>query len=436
MRSLYSVAHKEKSLRPLYNIQVEVVHDYVAFFKPIINNIYRFYQVPHRYRIKRVLTQALCQYMLFTPADGAAEQWLPVLPTGLRAIDLESAEHDVRGIQLSELCVVNGRPTFNDHLGLGGSIGFATSDQTVLKQQLDKSNSRLLQLELDILSSQCSKLAIQDGELNSATAVKADIQKHMQKLSSQQAGTIMWLNFKKAGLTENSFLLNRPDMIPKLDDIQVPDCDREEVEEDDGEGEISAGAKIGVAAAKIASVCRKMLKEVEDGLIIVKPGRMIDIPTVSENYESKFITTEEKEWFEARKKASLILNRLSQLQSQMKATNWVWLKLPVVDEARLTQEVLTRKLAYERGLEICRKVLVRKKQDALPGQEIIPREGLRDVQIARDAKCIVDLVSAGDCGSKPIHDCAICKVSCCELHGPDHNQHQYWSHIFQARAQR
>jgi hypothetical protein len=157
---------------------------------------------------------------------------------------------------------------------------------------------------------------------------------------------------------------------------------------------------------------------------------------VSENYESKFITTEEKEWFEARKKASLILNRLSQLQSQMKATNWVWLKLPVVDEARLTQEVLTRKLAYERGLEICRKVLVRKKQDALPGQEIIPREGLRDVQIARDAKCIVDLVSAGDCGSKPIHDCAICKVSCCELHGPDHNQHQYWSHIFQARAQR
>ena len=86
MRDLISIAHKDPKERPLHNIHVEMVHDYKTLFEPIVNKNLKFYQVPHRFRIKRVCGRAIFQYLLFTPegtSAGRKEDYLPHEPEGM-----------------------------------------------------------------------------------------------------------------------------------------------------------------------------------------------------------------------------------------------------------------------------------------------------------------------------------------------------------------
>ena len=86
MQDLLANAHKDRLQRPLYNIQLQVVHDYKTLFEPFVNKHLKFYQVPHRFRIKKFCGRAMFQYMLFSPGaseDGKGDCFLPLIPEGL-----------------------------------------------------------------------------------------------------------------------------------------------------------------------------------------------------------------------------------------------------------------------------------------------------------------------------------------------------------------
>ena len=83
---------------------------------------------------------------------------------------------------------------------------------------------------------------------------------------------------------------------------------------------------------------------------------------------------------------------------------------------------------------LCQSLLVRKRQGALPGQEVIRRHGLADpdsfrlqtvegVGIVR--RCAVEEKQLETCGSGQFL-CSTCKLYFCDLHGSSHHKHNYW----------
>jgi hypothetical protein len=101
------------------SIQLRYVYDWTEFFAPVVNKHIKYFQIPHRFRIKLCRERAICQYMLFTNESLGEELWLPAIPLSQSTTDplLQQAY-----IQLHELSVVNGLPDLRRFMGLKGDI--------------------------------------------------------------------------------------------------------------------------------------------------------------------------------------------------------------------------------------------------------------------------------------------------------------------------
>ncbi len=63
------------------SIQLRYVFDWKEFFMPVVNKNIKYFQIPHRFRIKLYGERAICQYMLFTNETLGSEVWLPSVPS-------------------------------------------------------------------------------------------------------------------------------------------------------------------------------------------------------------------------------------------------------------------------------------------------------------------------------------------------------------------
>ena len=92
----------------------------------------------------------------------------------------------------------------------------------------------------------------------------------MQSKANSTSGFIIWLDFTRKTVTENEFLLKRPNLLPLLppDCMQVVDSDAEAVDQTSSKSSSSL-SKIVKNAQDIAAVCRKVLSNVENNVISV-----------------------------------------------------------------------------------------------------------------------------------------------------------------------
>jgi len=160
MRDLLGIAHKDLNERPTYNIKVDVVHDYKTFFEPFVNKSIKYYQVPHRFRIRRYCGRAIFQYMLFTPDNQATGIWLPREPPGVYDVDRVEAQALATpgNVPLTPFMVINGREKLVEELGLNCSVDESTTTVRTKKIALDMTNPDLIELELRALGSQIARM--------------------------------------------------------------------------------------------------------------------------------------------------------------------------------------------------------------------------------------------------------------------------------------
>jgi hypothetical protein len=169
LHELYGVAHSELRHRPQVNIQLQYVYDWVTHFKDVVNKEIKYFQVPHRFRIKmnQQCKRAICQYMLFSHEDLITESWLPVIPLhGPSSIPEDIPEaFSSCSIQLHEFAVVNGLPDLESYLGFTGDVTKLTSNArntpanvgaNIYPAFLDML-PRLVELEKTALAEQISK---------------------------------------------------------------------------------------------------------------------------------------------------------------------------------------------------------------------------------------------------------------------------------------
>ena len=446
MRDLLSIAHKDERERPLYNIHVEVVHDYKVVFEPMVNKSLKFYQVPHRFRIRRYCGRAIFQYMLFTPEQtvtGLREDYLPHVPGGAAlAAHVEALAQTETDVQLFRLGLFNGEERLMRELELATSIADSTAEQRTSKAIYDRIFEDLLDWELTSLSQQFNRLAEQriGGDDPEASAIelrqltKAEIQKKMLHHATSLEGFILWLDFNRPGLPEGSdYLLERPQMLPKLEAIDLGQENMAELGDEPPEvvnPRAPVAKKLASYAREIASVARKQLKKAQDGIILrTRPGDLRPIHQITNGFQDKIMSDAEFDWFHDRQTGAQVLDHLRQVQTATRAEEWVWARLsrPNMEILEATQR---ERIARDQAMiEHCKLVLLRKRQGVGPGVEIVARHGNADPAAAaanRDKlyKCI-----AGDeCDSTPPYNlCEVCHVHCCALHGPDHAKHEYWA---------
>ena len=306
--SSYSQAQEEKLKkgeddgRITISIQLRYVFDWKEFFAPVVNKNIKYFQIPHRFRIKLCGERAICQYMLFTHETLGSELWLPAVPSSQVTTDplLQQAY-----IQLHDLAVVNGLPDLRRFMGLKGDIeGYISttrssdSEETLaLANTLNSLMSELLELEKVALASTIVNFDIQEDGSNErcpdyAALVrksKADIQREMIRSGGAKAGYLIWLDYTR-DQTWNG--LARPRILPR---ILAP-----------GERVNDADKKVVESARAIASVAASMLVKIEHKAVAIGVNSS-SIQIATDDYTNKVLHPMEKDWYEARKTFEQVL---------------------------------------------------------------------------------------------------------------------------------
>lgn len=172
MHELYDTAHSGKflHLRPRNHEyeQLRFIHDWVAYFAPIVNTRIKWYKVPHRFQIFLLHGRALCQYAVFTPLDRSEPKWMPLLP--LRSPAFVPDRDDAIDVNLTPLVVVDNADMITQEMAVGPDMLHSASGQransaahrsarnlNVLHDMLDE----IERLELEALTSMIHNLDLQ-----------------------------------------------------------------------------------------------------------------------------------------------------------------------------------------------------------------------------------------------------------------------------------
>jgi hypothetical protein len=458
MRDLLGIAHKDRLERPLYNIEVEVVHDYKTFFEPFVNKSIKFYQVPHRFRISRRYGRAIFQYMLFTPDRESEMHWLPQEPHDVSHASVveEQARSTRAELPLTPLMIVNGRQALNSELGLTLSLSESTVDDRINQMAFEQTHRDLLELELQALGAQIARMEAQrigeeDAEPTASLidkVIKSEVQKKMVATASQARGYILWLDFVRDSASDPETLLKRPPLLPKLDGIRVTDIDLDDLPDEGINQRAPVSAKLANHARTIAAVARKALYEVDPTRNILQLAPQHDtrpIHEITNLFTEKILSYKEYQWFKEHSTGEMILNSLRQLQAATREKDWVWLELPVPDQDQLDSYQLILVQNERSIIKQCQELLVRKRQGRSTTTEVLARQGLLDpdaVAASGDAAARTCIAAESgnitmDCGGiGPYHICTICEARCCSLHGPGHNKHEFFSTPQKVAAQK
>ena len=337
LHELYGEAHSEVRHRPQVNIQLQYVYDWTAHFKNVVNKEIKYFQVPHRFRVKmdEQYNRAICQYMLFTHEDLVTESWLPKRPPNGPSSNQVSIhipkEFESCSIQLHEFAVVNGLPDLEAFLGLTGDItkltakarsGVADVGGNIYPAFLDML-PRLIDMEKDALADQISSFDIEENGRHEGNAIlsqkikklrlKADLQRlnvffiiflnyiythlifvsnyyirDMFSQSNQHTGYMLWLDFTRVENNSEFDILSRPAILPFIPKEQL-------------KAEDSRCKKLIDAAKDIASVAAKSVYEYEHNLIDKDTNPHRSISQATSEFQRKSLHISEYMWYKQRK---------------------------------------------------------------------------------------------------------------------------------------
>ena len=241
MQELFKAAHditKEKSMetRITETYYLEVYHDYVQKYDPVIDSLIHNYGGPHRYLTEMNDRWGIsdCRYMWQSPEAGFVNTWLSLRPTLLEdAVDL-SADIGLQPLvslggqeRVLEKLKVNATQNFGELLSAKASRKSAGNDINKVKAFNDNLPS-IERLEAESLVAQdviyISEMASGRSDKKNE---KQNVQQANKKLRKQMLGEVEammlsentrkagYLRFLKRSLVEDiAWLDKRPDILP------------------------------------------------------------------------------------------------------------------------------------------------------------------------------------------------------------------------------
>ena len=163
--------------------------------------------------------------------------------------------------------VVNGRARLEEELGTNVPISESDVELRAIQGAFERTWQDLLSLEVTALASQLARMEHQrvGDEDPEPYVVLADdvhktaIQRKLRTVSTVKSGFIFWLDFERESAANVLALLERPQLLPKLDGIAVVDQDLDRLDEDVNP-RAPVNAKLAFHARGIAAVSRKQLE--------------------------------------------------------------------------------------------------------------------------------------------------------------------------------
>ena len=459
MQELYLNAHKESELlnvssddpdpepvrRKTLSFQLQYLYDWKSFFKSIVNKTIKYYQVPHRFRIKLIRNVAVCQYMLFTD-ETYKEQWLPLEPSSAKTATTDPLLEQ-GCIQLKELAVINGLPNLHRYMSLKGDITtyVGTSKSSASGTTLNLANTinslmeDMLELDKIALAGQIVNMEYQgdgygldnDDPSTAVSArdqkarimkVKAEIQRELANTSTTKGGYLIWLDYSR---DQNWDPLSRPRILPNLPAY--------------GQKGDEAFKKIIDSARNIASVANAMLQRVTNAGVAVSISMSESIQDATEDYSTLVLHPKEEQWYNERRTCEdviakskcfyyvllkfyhrahyIIMPLVRAIQDEVLGKDWQLMPRPSVDLSDSTKAAafIERASQISAAMRTGISQLTRKHQ-AVQG-EVLSRPGL-SLQ-SQSVRCIFGMGSSSDvegCLETANITCQTCQAICCDFH--------------------
>jgi hypothetical protein len=229
MQELFKLEQKSKASRITDVITLDIYHDYVKYYDPVINNLVHYFGGPHRFLIEYQKQWGLSDvvYMWQSP-DGWDNAWLPSRP----AANIDSFDL-LANIEISQYVSFGGNERMLKSCGLEstldvGAMFSATSQSSLLSvankvSTTSESRPKIIELENRSLVEQehIYQREAAQGKATSLAAHRvrvtgemiASIEKVMLSENSKTAGHLLFL--KRSNCSDPNHLKNsRPQVLP------------------------------------------------------------------------------------------------------------------------------------------------------------------------------------------------------------------------------
>jgi hypothetical protein len=360
LHALYKIAHSSKvhHLRPKLVHQLEIYHDWVKFYAPVLNEDIKHFGIPLRWKFTRdpFYGVAKCQYLVFSPTAGLMhlEKWQPV------ESHLPDTPHN-GSVELSLFMMFNGPET------LYNAIGIDTSSNSTSTELLN--SMAMNEKECDKIGDAASVLpVIRDievraiGETRVRMAKEAEngqspetvhlppqmlktIYHEIKRNNSSQGGRMVWL--KRTKISDDPLLLSRrPDILPNprlwTDLITTDEAKKKAFEELNGQLSTTAASKeksdpevalakqriiqFNKGAIEIATTASQILKMVPTQITVTDDT--YNIATATSNFKKPVLTRQEFNWYSRLNSANAILKRQEAIVAAELLKPWQLLNIP------------------------------------------------------------------------------------------------------------
>jgi len=421
LQSLFQTAPiSENGIIPAVNRQVRAFYDMKKFLKPFLNPNIHNYQIPHIFRFRKIFGRCYKQYKLFT-----GHKWLPPVPSSIVSRELLDNAPIVDKIFLRPLSSVGGASTFYKALGINAEP--LTMDERIAHNPSDNEvNLRatykyLLDIERKGYAEDAKRMADQDilsGESFERYAVEDSDLPEIFAENSESEGFIFWLDVKgKQPVID----FRQLEVINPLSMCYAPVTDTIARDDQAAEGSVvSSETLTELGSQNLKYVRRQDTKDnrgwplraqayaraANTALTSYRSGAYGESDEFS--YKKPALIQAEVNFFES---SSTELKALQVLDKDIQhATRFGYTLFPLEDLSEDQIRVLmTRKLADSKvdssAVDLCNRLLVRRGQGAVDGQEILTRPGLQ-VQIANPNKLSVSKSDLGAMTLKPLQELA------------------------------
>ena len=323
--------------------------------------------------------KAVCQYMLYTPQFGTAENWCPKLPpvpsmqelASVFKVDANNAEEMAKAISLflekdavtevpiKEFDLCNGQASLEKELGIYklDAIEIARNDEKrAIMDNLGSVTDQITEIEINAISTQILHMDMQSRgvDLSQDNAygkklmgLKSAIANALIKQKqSKESGYMVWLRDVNAVAkdAEHNIYFDRPLIVSDLTDVDG-DISKKPVTQQ------AEWVAFMEAAEKIAGVCRRVISDTlkNPTISLIRNAKCIEDATG--DFKCMSMSDAELDWLLERDTASKLVDRAKRLQKDAINTPWVLMHQPQLPDS-LMEEIEKERQAKDAAVTL------------------------------------------------------------------------------------
>ena len=431
MHELFKVAHdiedeKSKLSRITEVIPLDIYHDYVKWYEPVMNPLIRNHQGPHRFLIEYLERwgRSDVRYMWQSSHIAWENNWLPARPIPAhdsmeKAADIELTQFSIFGGQdhmLSALQVKTGEK-------VGDILGASTQSSTAASANIGnvgKVMPSIRQIEYGALAELTTRYAVEanSGRLAQGVQVRApksmvaEVEEEMLSQNTQKEGHLVFL--KRSLCSDPNWQDTRPDILPNpkrwleesgssLEAITANNsafAEAEEIaektkkkrtkEETDNDKTVTRLLKFNSGAGQMAKTAKYMLELLNQNDVRIRKSDSNDIISATDCFNIAVLTKRDQIFYENISSVANIRKIIEIRVAEAEAEAWKLLRLPDLPKVKQRRELLKAKqeTIYKAKQESISKVLgtktvfdITKETITRDGKETVYAKNMEDMTI-------------------------------------------------------